>query len=64
VPGVLRWWLEDATRVIVRPSGTEPKVKYYVEAIEPVTDDVGAARATARRRLEPVVDELALRLTS
>jgi phosphomannomutase len=30
----LSFILEDDSRVIVRPSGTEPKVKCYYEAIE------------------------------
>jgi phosphomannomutase len=29
---ILRIWLEDGSRVIVRPSGTEPKVKVYLDA--------------------------------
>ena len=49
----LRYYLEDSSRVIVRPSGTEPKLKVYLEAIEPVSgaDDLGRARADAAARL-------------
>ena len=39
-------------RVIIRPSGTEPKVKAYLEVIEPVADgDVAAARALAEQEM-------------
>ena len=28
---VLQWYSEDGTKVSVRPSGTEPKIKFYIE---------------------------------
>ena len=57
---VLRLWLTDGTRVVLRPSGTEPKFKYYCEAIEPVgTDrDSRAARRRARLRLRKIERDL------
>ena len=53
----LRFTMADDTRVVIRPSGTEPKVKCYLEVIEPLARDasdeaVGAARGHARRRLD------------
>ncbi|HBX82120.1 MAG TPA: phosphomannomutase, partial [Propionibacteriaceae bacterium] len=52
----LRFFLADRSRVIVRPSGTEPKVKVYLEAIEPVDgrDDLAAARQRAGTRLAAI----------
>jgi phosphomannomutase len=57
----LRLLLADDTRVIVRPSGTEPKLKSYLEVVEPVSgaDDLGRARAAAASRLAAVKGDLA-----
>ena len=43
----------DGVRLIVRPSGTEPKLKCYVEVVEPVADasDLAAARDRATQSL-------------
>jgi phosphomannomutase len=41
-------------RVIVRPSGTEPKLKTYLEIVETETDDLAGARARAGERLATV----------
>lgn len=57
---------EDRTRVIVRPSGTEPKLKAYIEVIEPVVPGVAVLDSTAlaqsqeraKRRLALYQEEL------
>jgi phosphomannomutase len=55
----LRWYLEDGSRVIVRPSGTEPKLKVYLEVVEAVTDgDLVGARERAAGRLAAVRADL------
>ena len=56
----LRFLLADDSRVIVRPSGTEPKVKVYLEVIEPVAtpDDLDRSRAVAETRLAAVRADL------
>lgn len=45
---VLTWWLADSSRLILRPSGTEPKLKSYIEAREPVAAGESVEEATAR----------------
>ncbi|KIU03524.1 MULTISPECIES: phospho-sugar mutase [unclassified Frigoribacterium] len=42
---ILRYWLTDGSRVIVRPSGTEPKLKVYIDASS--TEGDAVARRTA-----------------
>ena len=50
----LRYRLAESGRVIVRPSGTEPKLKCYLEVVIPVNpeDGVEAARIAAVGRLD------------
>jgi len=49
-------------RVVVRPSGTEPKLKAYLEVVVPVSGSVATARASASRHLGALRDEVAAAL--
>ncbi|WP_262012580.1 phospho-sugar mutase [Micromonospora sp. Mcm103] len=52
-----------AARVVIRPSGTEPKLKAYLEVVEPVTGgDVPAARQRARAAVTELRNEIAAAL--
>jgi phosphomannomutase len=51
----LRIVLASGARIIVRPSGTEPKVKCYLQSVVPVVDgDLAGARAQAEGELEAI----------
>lgn len=47
----LRFTLKDA-RVIIRPSGTEPKLKCYLQVVVPVAGEINQARAKAQTELD------------
>ena len=57
----LRFRLAEGSRVVVRPSGTEPKLKCYLEVVVPVDDEedgVDAARISAVGRLDAIRGDL------
>ena len=53
---VLQYFTEDGTKISVRPSGTEPKIKFYVEVRGTMASraDYAAADATANKKIEAV----------
>lgn len=59
---VLQWYTEDGTRVCVRPSGTEPKIKFYfgVKATLPSVADYEKVRAELNDKIEWIKKELKL----
>ena len=59
---VLQWYTEDGTRVCVRPSGTEPKIKFYfgVKATLPSVADYEKVRAELNDKIERIKKELKL----
>ena len=52
---LLRYEL-DGARVVIRPSGTEPKIKAYLEVTEPPGRPLAQARASAAARMIPLID--------
>jgi phosphomannomutase len=54
---VLAYELEGGSRVTLRPSGTEPKIKYYFDLKEPVERDqpIEGARTRAEEKLQQLV---------
>ena len=60
---VLQWFCEDDTKVSVRPSGTEPKIKFYIEVKDPSFKCAGCyerCMAAAEERIEQIKKDLGL----
>ncbi len=49
---VIQWYLEDGTVLTVRPSGTEPKIKYYILLRTAVEAQAASAQAATAQALE------------
>jgi phosphoglucomutase len=56
---VLQFYLEDGTVVSARPSGTEPKIKFYATCCAPVgAGGLPTAREEAARKLRAINDDI------
>jgi len=56
---VIQWYLTDGTMVTVRPSGTEPKIKYYVLARTEVgPGGLAAARASSAAKVDAILADI------
>lgn len=60
---VLQWFCEDGTKISVRPSGTEPKIKFYIEVKDPSFKCAGCydrCMEAAMVKIEAIKKSLAL----
>ncbi len=57
---VLQFFLEDGTKISVRPSGTEPKIKFYIEvrAILKSAEEYHAVDNACETKIDAIVREL------
>ncbi len=55
---VLQFILEGGTVVSARPSGTEPKIKFYVNAVEPISCCLDKSKATAADLCDAIEKEV------
>ena len=51
---VLQWFCEDGTKVSVRPSGTEPKIKFYCEVKDPTFKCAGCYERCTNAALDKI----------
>jgi len=53
---VLQYFTEDGTKVSIRPSGTEPKIKFYCEVHSKINglEDIPAAEAATSEKIEQI----------
>ena len=59
---VLQYFTEDGTKVSVRPSGTEPKIKFYIEVHEKMADraDYNRCEKAALAKVEAIKKDLGI----
>jgi len=57
---VIQYFTEDGTKVSVRPSGTEPKIKFYIELKDKLSsrEEYDDVVATSKNRVQAVKDSL------
>ena len=53
---VIRLSLEDQTKIVIRPSGTEPKVKIYIEVSSPPSPDIETHIKRCDEKLKNIED--------
>jgi phosphoglucomutase len=59
---VLQYYTEDNTKVSIRPSGTEPKIKFYIEVHETVrsVEEIANAEKKASEKIGKVKESLGI----
>ena len=55
---VLQFYLEDGTIVSARPSGTEPKIKFYASACTELTGDLPSAVSATKVKLAAIEQDI------
>ena len=56
---VLQFFLEGGTVVSARPSGTEPKIKFYINCTVPAAGGTESVLASARREADTLCNAIA-----
>lgn len=59
---LLLFWLSDGSKLAVRPSGTEPKIKIYCSVIEQKSSSIAKALAQCQTKAKQLIDALRTRI--
>ncbi len=59
---VLQFFLEDGSKITVRPSGTEPKIKFYFGVVGTLDDEADFEKVQAElgQRIQAIIEDLKL----
>jgi len=59
---VLQLVTEDSSKISIRPSGTEPKVKFYISVNQPLNDksDYATVKHQLDHKIEAIIEDLNL----
>ncbi len=59
---VLQYFTEDGSKISIRPSGTEPKIKFYIEVHDKMTskDDYDRCNADAAAKIDVIKKDLGI----
>ncbi|MDR2146960.1 MAG: phospho-sugar mutase [Tannerella sp.] len=59
---VLQYYTDDSTKISIRPSGTEPKIKFYIEVHDAIksVDDIPQAEKQALEKIERIKGSLGI----
>ena len=60
---VLQYYTDGGIKLSIRPSGTEPKIKFYICVKEPVSkrEDLTKARQSAQTKIERITQEIGIK---
>lgn len=60
---VLQYYTDGGIKLSIRPSGTEPKIKFYICVKEPVSkrEDLTKARESAQTKIERITQEIGIK---
>lgn len=63
VSDMLLFWLSDGSKIVVRPSGTEPKIKLYCGTVEKKFSNLEQARLSCKRKADQLLSTVKKMLT-